>query len=185
MKLPTSVDKLQIALYPDPVLRLVCKPVEAFDDQLAALVERMKHLLREAHGVGLAAPQVGVPIRLFICCPTGEDDDLTVWVNSQLSDMQGAEEGEEGCLSIPGVTVPKRRATQACIRGFDFAGNPISAEITGLTARVCQHESDHLDGVLVIDAMPELAELANRKTIKQLEADYAAAMRRRRPSSRK
>jgi len=185
VNLPTPVDKLQIVLYPDPVLRRKCKPVEAFDGQLAALVERMKHLLREERGVGLAAPQVGVPIRLFICCPTGEDDDLTVWVNPQLSDLQGAEEGEEGCLSIPGVTVPKRRATQACITGFDIEGKPVTTEITGLTARVCQHESDHLDGVLVIDAMPELAELANRKTIRQLEADYASALRRRRASSRK
>lgn len=185
MKLPRTIDQLRIVFYPDPVLRESCRPVEAFDAQLAALAERMGFLFHEAAGVGLAAPQVGVAVRMFVCNPTGEPEDTRVWVNPELSDLEGSVEADEGCLSIPGVTVPKRRAERAVIQGFDLTGQPVRAEGTDLLARIWQHEIDHLNGVLVVDGMSEAAELANRKTLKQLEADYAAAARRRgRPAKR-
>lgn len=180
VELPSSFDKLEIVYFPDPVLRERCRSVEVFDDRLAGLARRMEVLMQEASGVGLAAPQVGIPFRMFICNATGEPEDAQVWVNPVLSGLEGLEEAEEGCLSIPGVTVLKRRAGRAVIDGFDLKGRAIRGEASELVARIWQHELDHLDGVLVIDGMSEASEIANRKAIRQLEADYADAMRRRR-----
>ncbi|MEE9296148.1 MAG: peptide deformylase [Phycisphaerae bacterium] len=185
MKLPRPLDELRIVHYPDPVLRKKCKPVESFDNQLAALARRMEVLMREAGGLGLAAPQVGVPIRMFICNPTREEDAGVVWVNPVLSDLEGAIEAYEGCLSIPEVSVPKRRAVHAVIDGFDLTGKPMRAQGDELIVRIWQHEMDHVNGVLVIDHMSAAAELANRRIIRQLEADYAAARRRRKAPSKR
>ena len=174
---PKPIEKLRIVLYPHPALRQRCKPVERFDDELSALVDRMLVLMREGRGVGLAGPQVGVLLRLFVCNPTGEPGDAAVWVNPVLSGLEGSVEAEEGCLSLPNVNVPKRRAQTAVIEGFDVRGNPKRAQASDLLARIWQHETDHLDGILIIDAMSEAAELANRRTIRQLEADFEAARR--------
>lgn len=179
MEKPQPIDQLPIVFYPDPVLRKKCLTVEVFDEEVAALAERMLFLLHQANGIGLAAPQVGIPIRLFVCNPTGEPGDDGVWVNPVLSDLRGAVEAEEGCLSLPGVTVLRRRAAHVVIEGCDPAGRPKRADGSDLLGRVWQHEADHLDGRLIIDAMSESAELANRRAIQQLEADYATAAAQR------
>src|SRR5687767_15343058 len=97
-------EDLQIIQYPDPRLKKVSKPVESFDSSLKALAARMLQLMREARGVGLAAPQVGRNIRLFVMNHTGEPNDDRVYVNPQLLEAEGNEEAEEGCLSLPGLT---------------------------------------------------------------------------------
>lgn len=180
MRLPQPIDKLRIVLYPAAVLRKRCAPIRVFDDALVGLAQRMVALMHEARGVGLAAPQVGVPQRLFVCNPTGEPGDDAVWVNPELSDLEGAVESDEGCLSIPGVHVPKRRAARVRLRGCDVYGRPVEATGADLQARIWQHETDHLNGVLVIDGMSETAELTNRRTLRQLEIDYTKG---RRPTS--
>ncbi len=172
MKLPQPIDKLRILLYPHPALRRSCRPVESFDGQLKALADQMIALMREQRGVGLAGPQVGVLNRLFVCNPTGEPQDDHIWVNPVLVEMEGSAEAEEGCLSIPGVSVLKRRATRVIIEARDVDGKAVRTEGTDLVARVWQHEIEHLDGRLVIDDMSEATELTNRRIIKQLEADY-------------
>ncbi len=174
LSLPRSIEKLRIVFYPDAVLRKRCKPVEEFDDSLDQLATRMLELMRQANGVGLAAPQVGVPVRLFVCNATGESQDDRIWVNPVLSQLEGATEAEEGCLSLPGVSVLKRRAANAVIDGFDVHGQPIRAEGSDLLVRIWQHETDHLNGVLVIDDMSEVAEMANRRAIRQLESGETA-----------
>ena len=184
MKLPKPVGELQIVSYPDPVLRKKCTPVETFDDELAALAERMCRLLHDASGLGLAAPQVGVTIRMFISNSGQEGEDNVMWVNPVLSDLEGAIESEEGCLSIPDVSIPKRRAVHAVLNAFDLTGKPIKAHASDLIARVWQHEVDHLNGVLVIDHMSDTVELANRRILRELEADYQAAQLRQK-SARK
>src|SRR5207248_751357 len=98
--LPMTTD-LTIIRYPDPRLRKVSVPVTEFTPELRALAHRMVELMKEARGVGLAAPQVGHNIRLFVINPTGEDDDIRIYVNPILSEPDGEEEGEEGCLSLP------------------------------------------------------------------------------------
>lgn len=136
--------------------------------------------MREQRGVGLAGPQVGVLSRLFVCNPTGEPDDDRIWVNPVPVEMEGSSEADEGCLSIPGISVPKRRATRVIIEAQDIDGKTLRNEAVDLLARIWQHEIEHLDGRLVIDDMSEAAELNNRRIIKQLEADYASPPNHRR-----
>lgn len=159
---------LRILHYPNPILRQPARTVETFDEGLAELARRMLVLMHELQGVGLAAPQVGVSIRLFVCNPTGEPRDDLVAVNPVLTDLSGAEEKPEGCLSIPGVTVQMRRAFRACLRAQDARGAALELSGEDLRARVWQHETDHLNGVLIIDRMSEADEIANRRALKAL-----------------
>lgn len=178
MRIP-SLDNLRIVYYPDPILKRVCQPVESFGPELQALADRMLALMRASEGLGLAAPQVGVAICLFVSNLTGEPEDDAVYVNPKLSDLQGAAEELEGCLSIPEVDVTMRRSTNATIEAVDAAGNPIHRDGQDLTARVWQHEMDHLDGRLITDNMSSTDEIANRRALKQLEADFAESPRHR------
>lgn len=177
MKLP-KLNNLQIVCYPDPVLKRKCAPVEGFGPELRDLADKMLELIRQAKGVGLAAPQVGIPIRLFVCSPTEEPGDAFVCVNPTFAEIDGADENEEGCLSIPGVLVTMRRATRVVIEGFDFQGQSFRKEAVDLEARIWQHEVDHLNGRLIIDTMSMTDEISNRRVLKQLAADYAATQRR-------
>jgi len=171
MKLP-DLDKLSIVYYPDPILRKVCEPVTEFGPELAALTERMLVLMKDGHGVGLAAPQVGIPLRLFVCNPTGEPGDDMVCVNPEFVELTGAEEKEEGCLSLPNMGVTMRRAKRAVMKLCDASGQERVQTGEDLLARIWQHESDHLDGRLITDNMSAADEIANRRAIKQLEADF-------------
>ncbi len=171
MVLP-KLESLRIVNYPDPVLKEVCAPVTEFGPDLQAFAERMLELMRDSDGVGLAAPQVGVPIRLFVFNATGEAQDNGICVNPEFTELSGSAEAPEGCLSLPSVTVTMRRAFRAVMRGCDAAG--ATFELTGedLPARVWQHEHNHLDGRLIIDNMSTSDEIANRRAIKQLKAEY-------------
>ena len=176
MNLP-SPSRLRIVLYPNPVLKKRAVEVGNFNAEIAALAKRMLELMREAKGVGLAAPQVGVGLRLFVCNPTAEPGDDLICVNPRFTERSGGEEKEEGCLSIPGVSVTMRRATQVVMEAFDVHGRPFQATGTELRARVWQHETDHLDGKLIIDNMSAADEIANRRAIKQLQEQYSPPRR--------
>ncbi len=143
----------QIRQYPDPALRLHAAEVEAFDDDLRRLSERMLRLMTEASGIGLAATQVGVLRRLFVC-RLGEEDaeDLRAFVNPVVSSAgEERETEEEGCLSLQGVLLPVERPARLTLEARDLSGEPVQVELEGLDARVVQHELDHLDGVLILD----------------------------------
>ena len=167
--------ELRIVHYPDPVLREVAAEVTDFGPELKALADRMFGLMRGAEGVGLAAPQVGVSIRLFVCNTTGQPEDDLVCVNPRFTEMTGAAECEEGCLSVPGVTITKRRAARVIMQAQDLGGRPFEATGEGLTARVWQHENDHIDGRLILDGMSPTDEIANRRAVKQLKEKYTTA----------
>jgi peptide deformylase len=141
----------QIRQYPDPVLRMQAREVESFDDDLASLVERMRHLLRDANGIGLAATQVGVLRRVFLFLPDPEQDAVAL-VNPRI--VESSDErvsDDEGCLSLQGVVVPVERDERITVEASDSEGNEVSFELEGLPARIAQHELDHLDGVLILD----------------------------------
>jgi peptide deformylase len=139
----------QIRQYPDPVLRLRANEVEAFDDELARLAERMTTLMHDARGVGLAATQVGVLRRLFVF--SDQDDQDHVVVNPRLVEWSKATDfDEEGCLSLGAVRVPVERHAKVVLEAQDLSGAPVRFELDELSARVVQHELDHLDGVLII-----------------------------------
>lgn len=168
-------DKLRIVFYPDPILKKVCAPVTQFDSSLQNFAEGMIELMRREEGVGLAAPQVGVLIRLFVCNVTGLPEDSQVYVNPRFVDLTGAAELEEGCLSIPNVHVTMRRATTAVMEAQTTDGRTVRVEGNDLLARVWQHEADHLDGRLIVDTMSASDEISNRRPLKQLRTDFANA----------
>jgi peptide deformylase len=168
-------EDLKIILWPDPRLMKVSKPVVVFDEKLKTLIARMFHLMREAKGVGLAAPQVGQNIRLFITNHNGEPASDRVYVNPVLSDAEGEEESEEGCLSLPKINVNVFRSRTLRIKAIDLEGKPFELTETGYLARVWQHETDHLNGILLIDRMGPVARMAHRKVMKELQENYAEA----------
>jgi peptide deformylase len=139
----------QVRQYGDPVLRMRANEVEAFDEELERLSQRMIALMHDADGVGLAATQVGILRRLFVFHLEGED---RVIVNPVLSGSGGdTEVDDEGCLSLGPVRMPVERSVEVTLEGVDALGAPLRLELEGLPARVVQHELDHLDGKLIID----------------------------------
>ena len=139
----------QIRQYGDPVLRMRAEEVEEFDDELRAVTERMIAVMHDAEGVGLAATQVGILRRFFVCTIDGED---RVLVNPSVTALgDDTDVDTEGCLSLASVRVPVERATKVAVEARDVSGEPVSLELEGYAARVVQHEVDHLDGRLMID----------------------------------
>jgi peptide deformylase len=140
----------QIRQYPDAALRMEARPVVDFDDELRSLVERMKLLMVEANGIGLAATQVGVLRRVFVF--QRAEDEVAAIANPEIVERsEETEVSDEGCLSIQGITVPVERAFEVTIVGKDENGNDVRYELDDYSARCVQHETDHLDGVLMID----------------------------------
>jgi peptide deformylase len=135
----------------DPVLKSSATPVDRFDESLRKLASRMAGIMNDAIGVGLAAPQLGISQRLLVY-RVGPDAPVIVLANPELEWTSGdAEAGEEGCLSIPGVTVDVERPVHVRVRAVDEEGEERMVEASGLEARVIQHEMDHLDGVLILE----------------------------------
>ncbi len=140
----------QIRQWPDPVLKLRAEEVEVFDDDLRRLVERMQMLMTDANGIGLAGNQAGVLRRLFVFRP--DDEDPRTAVNPVI--VERSEElatDDEGCLSLQGVLVPVERPVAVTLEAQDVDGASYRLELDGLSARVVQHELDHLDGVLILE----------------------------------
>ena len=150
-----------IRLFGDPVLRAPADPVTDFDAELRKLVADLTDTMRDAPGVGLAAPQIGVGLRVFTYYV---DDDLGHLVNPDLDLSDEQETDDEGCLSFPGLAYPTKRAFGVVAKGFDMHGEPVTLTGSGLLARCVQHETDHLDGVLFIDRLdPEQRKLAMKE----------------------
>ncbi|HEY2543116.1 MAG TPA: peptide deformylase [Gaiellaceae bacterium] len=140
----------QIRQYPDVALKMEARLVDEFDDELRDLVERMKRLMRDAHGIGLAATQVGVLRRLFVFTPS--KDVVAAIVNPEIVEQSTETDVvEEGCLSIQGVLVPIERPLRITLAGKDENGEDVRFELEDIYARAAQHEADHLEGVLIID----------------------------------
>ena len=152
----------------DPVLREHAREVTEFDRGLRKLAKRMLRTMHDAPGVGLAAPQVGVLQRLLVY---DVDDDPQVLVNPVLDEYsEEIEESDEGCLSVPGVTMPVERAVSVRVRGFDASGEPVDFRAEGFEARVIQHETDHLDGVLIVDRTSRSARAAALRALREQDA---------------
>ncbi|HET9287673.1 MAG TPA: peptide deformylase [Gaiella sp.] len=139
----------QIRQYGDPVLRMRADVVESFDAELRKVSERMIGLMHDADGIGLAATQVGILRRMFVCTLDGEDHVLVNPVVTSVGDE--TEVDVEGCLSLGSVRVPVERATRVSLAAQDIDGEPVALELEGLPARIVQHEADHLDGRLMLE----------------------------------
>jgi peptide deformylase len=159
----------------DPVLRAVALPVEVFDEQLSAEIERMGELMHDALGVGLAATQIGILHRVLVY-QAYADDPVTALVNPVLEwSSDELETSDEGCLSLPGVHVAVERALQVRVRAQDGTGGEIEVEAEGLEARVIQHEIDHLDGVLILDRISREARKEAMRAMREAQETASAA----------
>jgi peptide deformylase len=140
--------QLSLRILPDNALRQICEPVEKFDAELLDLIDEMLVLMRTLNGIGLAAPQVGITKRLFVC--EIENHSITL-INPSITNANGQTEMIEGCLSLPEVQVNVTRSDRLCVYGRNVKGHKTRFELTGLWARVVKHEMDHLEGILICD----------------------------------
>ena len=166
---------LQIIQYPHPTLRHVSKPLKRVDSELRSIIAQMFELMYAHEGVGLAANQVDYPYRFFISNPDGNRETREseyVFINPVLSAGKGQQEGDEGCLSIPGVSAPVDRKERITIEAYNLAGELVEAEVDGLLARIVQHENDHLDGRLFIDRLAVANKAELRPALEEFEIDF-------------
>jgi peptide deformylase len=168
---------IPIRTFGDPVLKTPAKPVERFDEGLRRLSESMLETMYDAPGVGLAGPQVGISMRVFVF-----DDGVTgptFMANPELESPEGEIVEEEGCLSIPGPFYPTRRSAKIVCRGQDVQGDPLEITGEGLLARIFQHETDHLEGLLFIDRLDEEGRKAVLAELRRIELGLAEPRQRR------
>ena len=163
-----------IRLFGDPVLRTKAEPVDTFDRELRTLVKDLTDTMHEEAGAGLAAPQIGVGLRVFTYDVDGVVGHL---VNPQLQfPTDEVQDGEEGCLSIPGLGFDCRRWREVIATGQDMHGDPVVLRGSDLLARCIQHETDHLDGILFVDRIREQDDAAYKAAIKAIrEAEWFGA----------
>ncbi len=167
--------ELRIVSYPHPILRGKAMPIESITDEVRAVAQRMIDLMHMAEGVGLAAPQVAMPWRMFVTSVPDPPDGDRVYINPRLEfTIPELVVHEEGCLSIPGINVDIRRPAGVRVTATDLEGNEFTLEDDDFRARVWQHEFDHLNGILIIDKMMPMDRLANRRAIRDLEAAGSA-----------
>jgi len=152
---------LPILKYPNPILKRLCTPVPKMDEDLQGFICDMFDTLGPARGVGLAAPQVGRSIRLFV---VRLDAELT-FVNPDITHREGTQKDSEGCLSLPGVYEKIERAQKIRVSALDFEGKPFELNAEGFLAVAIQHEFDHLQGILMLD---HLGPVARRMAVKSL-----------------
>lgn len=161
-----------IRLFGDPVLTTPAEPVVDFDKELRVLVEDLTDTMLDAPGAGLAAPQIGVGLRVFTW---HVDDELGHLINPELSLSDEEQDGEEGCLSFPGLTYETKRAFGVVAKGFNMYGDPVTIEGTEFLARAIQHETDHLNGILFVDRLEKklrkeaMKEIRNSEWFQQLD----------------
>ena len=165
---------LRIITYPHPTLRYRSKPIQRVDAELRAIVARMFELMYEAKGIGLAANQVDLPLRLFVCNLTAQPnpEEERVFLNPVIRRPRGSEEGEEGCLSLPGLYAPVVRPARVHVQAYDLSGHLFDADVDGLLGRVIQHETDHLDGVLFIDRLTEMRKHDVAPALHEFELEF-------------
>lgn len=162
-----------IRIYPDPVLRVQCRAVTEFDESLRKLVSDLIETMRVAPGIGLAAPQVGVDLRVAVVdLSVGEDPEQEhVLINPEIVQRRGQETDVEGCLSLPGITDKVERPTYVKVKALDLEGNPYEMEADDWLARAICHELDHLDGVLFVDHLRGLRRERARRQLKKLAVE--------------
>ena len=162
---------LQLSVYPDGVLRKIALPVEEgqVDEELETLARSMVKTMYEESGVGLAAPQVGVSLRLIVLDSSRERDRPVVMLNPVIVDTAGRAVDEEGCLSVPGIRAKVRRHDRLTVEYETITGEKTGFEADGLLARIVQHEVDHLDGTLFVDRLGPAGKFAVRKALRELE----------------
>jgi len=163
----------KILFLPDSRLRMVAKPVDVFDDNLQVLIDDMFETMYYARGVGLAAPQIGVSLRLSVIDVVGEKTDQLVIINPEIISSKGEKEFQEGCLSVPGAYDTVVRAEKVTVKALDRFGKPIEIKADGLLAECLQHEIDHLNGKLFVDLLSPLKRAMARRKLDKFKRQQA------------
>ena len=166
-----DIDKCCITHYPAKVLSKAAEPVEKVDDNIRQLVEKMTEIMFENKGIGLAAPQAGVDLQIFIISLDGTRENLQVFINPIVTPLGELEAMEEGCLSVPGVNTTIRRYKECKVTATNLDGEEFFGEAKGLYARCLQHENDHIKGITIADKMGAAARIVHRRHLKKLEKE--------------
>jgi peptide deformylase len=172
---------MKIVQYPHPALRHKTRPLTSIDEEVRKQVAQMLELMYEARGIGLAANQVVLPYQLFVMNETADPNQREherVFLNPVILERKGSVEGEEGCLSFPQLYQKVRRAKTIRVQAYNLKGEQVDEVFEDMPARVCQHEIDHLHGVLFIDKMGAIAKLACRGTLREFEREFRKAQER-------
>lgn len=170
-----------IVKYPHPALRHPAKPVTSIDGEIRKYAGRMLELMYKQEGLGLAAPQVALPIQLLVMNFSGDPEKKEhecVAINPVIVEKHGSQEGTEGCLSFPELFQKVRRSKTVLVRAYNLEGELFEAKCSELAARLWQHEVDHLHGRLFIDVMGMVGRLASRTALKDFEREYRLAQKR-------
>jgi peptide deformylase len=167
-----DIEKCRITHYPAEVLAGAAEPVEKIDDNIRRLTEKMTEIMLEHKGIGLAAPQAGVPLRIFIISLDGTRENVRVYINPTVTPAGESSSIEEGCLSVPGVYSKIRRYTKCTVTATDLDGNEFTEQAEGLYARALQHEYDHLQGMTIVSRMGHTAKIAHRRQLKRLKQEH-------------
>ncbi len=163
-----DLEKCQITRYPSEVLANKAEPVEKIDENIRQFVKKMVEIMMERKGIGFAAPQAGVSLRLFIISLDGTAQNVKVYINPTVIPNGALVSNEEGCLSVPGVFTKIRRYKKCKVTATDLDGKEFSEEAEGLYARALQHEYDHIEGMTIVNRMTQTARIAHRRQLKKL-----------------
>jgi peptide deformylase len=190
-EIATAKNIRKLVLYPDPILKKECKKVEKFDSSLKSIIDEMLSIMRESGGIGLAAPQIGISDRFFVCNISGKPEDDMIFINPKLELSGKLVSGVEKCLSIPGVSVECKRYPKAKVTYKDLNGNEMVQEFTGKMAIVIQHEYEHTIGRTITDRMNLTDQVINKrqldrlKKIAQLEKEKQEGLRKKAEQERR
>jgi peptide deformylase len=164
-----DIDRCQITHYPAGILGRRAEPVEGINDNIRQLVDKMTDIMLKNKGVGLAAPQVGVSLRLFIISIDGSRENVRAYVNPTVTPIGELDAVDEGCLSVPGIYTKIRRYKKCEVTATDLDGNEFTDRAEGLYARALQHEYDHIEGITIVNRMGQPAMIVHRKQLKKLQ----------------
>ena len=165
--------KCHITHYPARVLCDRAKPIETIDESIKILSEKMIDIMIETKGIGLAAPQAGVNLRIFVITLDGSRESAKVYINPVIEPSGSLEPSEEGCLSLPGISGKVKRYKTCKVTAQDLNGETFTEEGEGLFARALQHEYDHLEGTMIKDRMGRVQMIGHRRQLKTLEEEYS------------
>ena len=167
-----DIDECRMTHYPAEVLAKKAEPVKEINDNIKQLVEKMYELMHTNRGVGFAAPQAGVPLRLFIISLDGSRENVKVFINPTVTPYGTLETLEEGCLSVPRISAKIRRYRNAKVTATGLDGKEFTDEGEGLYARALQHEYDHIEGMTIVNRLGAAAKIAHRKQLKKLQENF-------------
>ena len=168
-----DLDKCSINHYPRKVLSQKALPITEINDTIRNLVDKMIDIMIERNGIGLAGPQAGVGLRIFVISLDGSRENAKVYINPEITPSGDITATEEGCLSIPGLSARIKRYKNCTVTAKDLSGNTFTEEADGLYARALQHEYDHLEGTMIKDRLSQVAKISAKKLLKQLEENQS------------